>query len=211
MTDETAGGPAGVANEPEAMGQPAQVEAPAPAGPDLESLTKEVAEYRDRWMRAIAEMENLRRRTEREVADARTYGVTSFARDLLAVADNMHRALSTLTPEVREATDAVVRSMIDGVELTERELAKVLEKYGVKKLSPKDQKFDPNFHQAMFEVPDTSVPSGTVVQVVQEGYTIGERVLRPALVGVAKGGPKPAPAANDNPADASPAEPVTGK
>jgi molecular chaperone GrpE len=211
MTDETAGGPAGVANEPEAMGQTTQPEAASAAIPDPEALTKEIAEYRDRWMRAIAEMENLRRRTEREVADARTYGVTSFARDLLAVADNMRRALSTLTPEVREATDAVVRSMIEGVELTERELAKVLEKYGVKKLSPKDQKFDPNFHQAMFEVPDASVPSGTVVQVVQEGYTIGERVLRPALVGVAKGGPKPAPAANDNPADESAAEPVTGK
>ncbi|MBE7607978.1 nucleotide exchange factor GrpE, partial [Salmonella enterica subsp. enterica serovar 4:-:1,2] len=131
-------------------------------------------------LRTLAEMENLRKRTEREVADARTYGVTNFARDILTVADNMHRAMSALDDELRATADASVKSLLDGVELTERELLNVLEKHGVKKLDPMNQKFDPNRHQAMYEVEDASVPSGTVVQVVQAGYTIGERVLRPA-------------------------------
>ncbi|MBN8920510.1 MAG: nucleotide exchange factor GrpE [Rhizobiales bacterium] len=151
---------------------------------------KESAEFRDRWLRALAEMENLRRRTEREIADARSYGIAGFARDMVAAADNMRRALSAVPAELRESADAGLKALIEGVELTERELAKALGKHGVKQLEPKGQKFDPNFHQAMFEVPDATVPNGTVVQVVQDGYTIGDRVLRPALVGVAKGGPK---------------------
>jgi molecular chaperone GrpE len=113
----------------------------------------------------------------------------------------MERAMKALDDEIREKADAGVKALLDGVELTERELIKVMEKHGVKKLEPQGQKFDPNLHQAMFELPDPSVPAGTVVQVMQPGYTIGERVLRPALVGVAKGGPKAAAAeapANDN-------------
>ena len=165
-------------------------------------LAREAAELKDRLLRTLAEMENLRRRTEREVVDARTYGVTNFARDILAVADNMERALKALDDEIREKADAGVKALLDGVELTERELIKAMEKHGVRKLEPQGQKFDPNLHQAMFEIPDESVPAGTVVQVMQPGYTIGERVLRPALVGVSKGGPKaqaPADAAaNDN-------------
>jgi molecular chaperone GrpE len=128
--------------------------------------------------------------------------VTNFARDILAVADNMERAMKALDDELREKADAGVKALLDGVELTERELIKVMEKHGVKKIEPQGQKFDPNLHQAMFEIPDASVPAGTVVQIMQPGYTIGERVLRPALVGVSKGGPKgsaPADAAaNDN-------------
>src|SRR5205085_7106307 len=146
-------------------------------------------------------MENLRRRTEREVADARTYGITSFARDILAVADNMERALKALDAEIRDKADAGVKALLDGVELTERELLKVMEKHGIARIEPLGQKFDPNLHQAMFELPDPSVPVGTVVQVVQPGYTIGGLVLRPALGGVAKGGPKAPPSealANDN-------------
>jgi len=162
-----------------------------------EALAKEAGEMRDRWMRAMAEMENLRRRTEREIADARTYGIANFARDILAVADNMDRALKALDDEIRENADAGVKALLDGVELTERELHKVLEKHGVRRLEPQGQKFDPHMHQAMFEVPDASVVAGTVVQVVQDGYKIGERVLRPALVGVAKGGPKQAPAGDN--------------
>jgi molecular chaperone GrpE len=177
----------------------AQVE----TAPDLvASLTKEAADLKDRLLRTLAEMENLRRRTEREVADARAYGITNFARDILAVADNMERALKALDDELRETANAGVKALLDGVELTERELIKAMEKHGVKKLEPQGQKFDPNLHQAMYEIPDESVPAGTVVQVMQPGYTIGERVLRPALVGVSKGGPKaqaPAEAAaNDN-------------
>src|SRR5947209_16254060 len=171
--------------------------APDPAA----QLAKEAADLKDRLLRTLAEMENLRRRTEREVADARTYGVTSFARDILAVADNMERALKALDDEIRDKAEAGVKALLDGVELTERELIKVMEKHGVRKIEPQGQKFDPNLHQAMLEIPDASVPAGTVVQIMQPGYTIGERVLRPALVGVSKGGPK-APAAeapaNDN-------------
>jgi molecular chaperone GrpE len=175
--------------------------APEPAADPMAVLAKEAADMKDRLLRTLAEMENLRRRTEREVADARIYGVTNFARDILAVADNMERAMKALDEGIRAQADAGVKALLDGVELTERELLKVMEKHGVRKIEPMGQKFDPNLHQAMFELPDSSVPAGTVVQVMQPGYTIGERVLRPALVGIAKGGAK-APAgeapANDN-------------
>src|SRR5438067_13344058 len=161
----------------------------------VEALTKEAAESRDKMLRTLAEMENLRKRTAREVADARTYGITGFARDVLDIADNLQRALDAVPAEAKAAADPGLKALIEGVELTERSLLNALEKHGVKKFDPQGQKFDPNFQQAMFEVPDPSVPSGTVVQVMQAGYTIGERVLRPALVGVAKGGAKAAPAA----------------
>jgi len=164
----------------------------------VETLQKEAAEARDRMLRTLAEMENLRKRTAKEVADARLYGITGFARDVLDIADNLQRALDAVPAEARATADPGLISLIEGVELTERALHSALEKHGVKKLDPQGQKFDPNFHQAMYEVPDPSVPSGTVVQIMQAGYTIGDRVLRPALVGVAKGGAKPAPAANNN-------------
>ncbi len=197
MTDSTAGAP----QAPDAKRDGQTENAAGTGGGDPAVLAKEVAELKDRLLRTLAEMENLRRRTEREVADARVYGVTNFARDILAVADNMERAMKALDDEIREKADAGVKALLDGVELTERELIKVMEKHGVRKLEPQGQKFDPNLHQAMFELPDPSVPAGTIVQVMQPGYTIGERVLRPALVGVAKGGPKAAAGeapANDN-------------
>ncbi|MGE0751969.1 MAG: nucleotide exchange factor GrpE [Variibacter sp.] len=172
---------------------PREAEGPANVADAAAAAAKEAAEYRDRWMRGLAEMENLRRRTEREINDARTYGIAAFARDILAVADNMDRATQALDAEIRANADAEVKALLDGVELTERELLKVLEKHGVKKLDPMGEKFDPNLHQAMFEVPDPSVPPGMVSQVVQAGYTIGDRVLRPALVGVSKGGVKGRP------------------
>jgi molecular chaperone GrpE len=155
-----------------------------------EALAKEAAELRDRMLRTLAEMENLRKRTAREVADARIYGITAFARDVLDIADNLQRALDAVPAETRAAADPVLKALIEGVELTERSLLNTLEKNGVKKFDPAGEKFDPNFQQAMYEVPDPSVPAGTVVQVVQPGYTIGERVLRPALVAVSKGGAK---------------------
>jgi len=165
----------------------------------VEMLTREVAESRDKVLRTLAEMENLRKRTSREVADARTYGITGFARDVLEIADNLQRALDAVPAEARAAADPGLKALIEGVELTERSLLNALEKHGVRKLDPVGEKFDPNFHQAMFEVPDASVPAGTVVQVVQAGYMISERVLRPALVAVSKGGAKAAPlAANGN-------------
>ena len=168
---------------------------PDPAS--VEALAKEVADARDKMLRTLAEMENLRQRTRREVADAKIYGITGFARDVLDIADNLQRALDAVSPEDRAAADPGLKALIEGVELTERSLLNALEKNGVKKFDPAGQKFDPNFQQAMYEVPDPSVPSGTVVHVVQAGFMIGERVLRPALVGVSKGGAKAA-AANGN-------------
>ena len=164
----------------------------------VEALAKEVAEARDKMLRTLAEMENLRKRTQREVADARTYGIAAFARDVLDIADNLQRALDAVSVEAREAADPGLKALIEGVELTERSLHNTMEKNGVQKFDPIGEKFDPNLQQAMYEVPDSSVPTGTVVQVVQGGYTIGERVLRPALVAVAKGGAKAAPAASQD-------------
>ncbi len=169
----------------------------APAEGDAAALA---AELKDRLLRTLADMDNMRKRTAREVADAQLRGITSFAHDILGVADNMRRALDAVSPEARQGAQAAVTALIDGIELTERELLKVLEKNGVRRFAPQGEKFDPNLHQAIFEVPDASVPAGNVVQVVQPGYMIGDRVLRPAMVGVSKGGPKPAPtsANNDN-------------
>ena len=174
-----------------------------PAAPNedpMVALAREAADYKDKLLRSLAEMENLRKRTERQVADARDYGIASFARDILAVADNMERALGALDADLREKADSGTKALLDGVELTERELLKVLDKHGVKKFEPLDEKFDPNLHQAMFELPDASRPAGTVARVIQPGYMIGERILRPALVAVAKGGPRGSlePPANDN-------------
>jgi molecular chaperone GrpE len=163
------------------------------AGAVIEALNAENGQLKDRVLRTLAEMENLRRRTEREVSDAKTYGVTSFARDMLTVVDNLVRALEHFPAEARASADPSVRSMVEGVELTARDLEAVLGRHGVKKLDPKGQKFDPNFHQAIFEAPDETVPAGTVSQVVQSGWMIGDRVLRPATVGISKGGPKAAP------------------
>ena len=161
---------------------------PEEGAPD--ALTRELAEAKDRTLRTLAEMENLRKRTAREVSDARTYGISGFARDVLDIADNLQRALDAVPSEARAAADPGLKALIEGVELTERSLHNALEKHGVKKFDPAGEKFDPNVHQAMYEVPDPSVPVGTVAQVIQAGYMIGERVLRPALVGVAKGGVK---------------------
>ena len=199
MTDWTARRPDDAAAEPETAETSASTDE-AKIAALVEALSRESAENKDKLLRTLAEMENLRRRTDREVADARLYGISNFARDILAVADNMDRALAALDAELREKADAGLKALLDGVELTERELLKVLEKHGVKKFEPLGEKFDPNLHQAMFELPDPSRPAGTVAQVIQPGYMIGERVLRPALVAVAKGGPKPdaEPPANDN-------------
>ncbi|WOJ90588.1 nucleotide exchange factor GrpE [Methylocapsa polymorpha] len=158
----------------------------------LENLQLENADLKDKLLRTLADMENLRRRTEREVADAKAYGVTSFARDMLTFADNLRRAIENVPAEIRERAEGPVQALIDGIELTERDFASRLDKYGVKKLDPQGGKFDPNMQEALFEVPDESVPNGTVVQVVEPGYAIGDRVLRPAKVGISRGGPKAA-------------------
>jgi molecular chaperone GrpE len=152
----------------------------------------EISQLKDQMLRTAAEMENLRRRTQKEVADARDFSISKFARDMLGVADNLRRALDHIPEE--EKSQPGIKTLSEGVEMTERELLSALEKNGVKMINPEGQKFDPNFHQAMFEVPNTEVPNNTCVQVVQVGYVIGERMLRPAMVGVSKGGPKQAAA-----------------
>jgi len=205
MTDKAARHTA--RTQEEASRAPAAASEQAAAPEPSTALEREHAETKDRLLRALAEMENLRKRTDREIADSRLYSLTSFARDLLVVADNMHRALDAVAPELRSSADGGVKAFIEGVELTERELLKALEKNGVRQFTPQGEKFDPNVHQAMFEIPDATVPAGSVVQVVQPGYMLGDRVLRPALVGVSKGGPKmaPVPPSNDNKTPKEPA------
>ncbi|MGE0212644.1 MAG: nucleotide exchange factor GrpE, partial [Parvibaculaceae bacterium] len=154
---------------------------------ELEKLRAENAELKDRLLRAAAEADNFRKRSEREKAEATLYAATNFARDLLSVPDNLSRALAAVPPEVRAEADETMRNLFEGLEVTERDLLNVLQRHGIRRLDPKGEKFDPHFHQAMFEVPGGEAPAGTVVEVVQPGYAIGERCLRPALVGVAKG------------------------
>jgi molecular chaperone GrpE len=177
------------ANTNGAEGQ-ADAAAPRDGFAVVEALNAENAALKDRILRTLAEMENLRRRTEREVADSKTYGVTSFARDMLNVTDNLARALDHIPSEVKANADEALKGLIEGVELTARDLAAALARHGVRKLDPLGEKFDPNFHQAMFEMPDATIPAGTVTQVVQSGWRIGDRVLRPASVGVSRGGPR---------------------
>jgi len=147
----------------------------------VQALIAENASLKDKVLRTLAEMENLRRRTDKEVADAKLYGVTSFARDMLTFGDNLKRALESVPAEARAEADTALKS----------DFLSRLSRHGVRKLEPKGQKFDPNFHEALFEAHDESLVPGTVAQVVEEGYAIGDRVLRPAKVGVAKGGAKP--------------------
>ncbi|PZN98817.1 MAG: nucleotide exchange factor GrpE [Hyphomicrobiales bacterium] len=148
-------------------------------------------DLKDKLLRTLADMENLRRRTEREISDAKAYAVTSFARDLLGSADNLRRAIESLPETARATEEPALKALIEGVDLTERDLLKTLERHGVRKIDPQGEKFDPNMHQAMFEAPDPEIGKGLVSKVVQSGYKIGERVLRPALVGISAGAPKP--------------------
>lgn len=160
-----------------------------PAG-DLtreEELEARVTELKDQLLRAIAEQENVRKRADRERDQIRKFGISNFAKDLLSAADNLRRALDA-GPENLEGVDDAVRNLIIGVEMTERELLTAFEKNGIRKIDPMGEKFDYNFHQAMFEVEDTGQEAGTVVQVLQPGYAIEDRILRPAMVGVAKAG-----------------------
>lgn len=176
--------------------EPAVEEATAQSPEDIiqanfARIEAERDDLKDKLLRTLADMENLRRRTEREIADAKAYAVTSFARDMLGAADNLRRALESLPETARATEEPALKGLIEGVDLTERDLLKTLERHGVRKIDPLGEKFDPNLHQAMFEAPDAEIAKGLVSKVVQSGYKIGERVLRPALVGVSAGAPKP--------------------
>ncbi|GLI94328.1 nucleotide exchange factor GrpE [Methylocystis echinoides] len=157
---------------------------------ELENLHAEVAALKDRLLRTMAEAENVRRRAEKEVADARVYGVSNLAREMLAFADNLRRAAESVPAEARATLDPVATALLDGLEVTERDFLSRLGRFGVKQIEALGAKFDPNLHEALYEIPDETKPAGTVAQVMEQGYTIGERVLRPAKVGVTRGGPR---------------------
>jgi molecular chaperone GrpE len=173
---------------PEAEMPVDELEAPGIDARDLEilQLREESGALKDRLLRTAADMDNLRKRAEREKAEATLYAATNFARDLLSVADNMSRALAAMPADAREQADDATKNLLAGVELTERELLKVFERYNIRKVETVGAKFDPNVHQALFEVPTKDHPPGTVVQEMQSGFAIGDRCLRPAMVGVAK-------------------------
>jgi len=153
---------------------------------DVAALRVEIADLKDRLLRALAEVENTRRRAERDRLDASQYAVTRFARDMLTIADNFGRALAACPKALLEAADPQLKAVIDGVEVTERQLLSTLENYGVKLIDTADGKFDPNLHQAIAEVQAEGKPPGSIVNVVQTGYRIGDRLLRPAMVTVAR-------------------------
>jgi molecular chaperone GrpE len=159
----------------------------------LAAARAEAAQMKDQALRAMAEAENTRKRAQRDREDAQKYGITNFAREMLTVADNLRRALEAIPAETLQ-NDEALKTLYDGVAATERQLEAALGKQQIQRIWPEGERFDSNFHQAMFEVPDSGKPAGTVVQVLQAGYKIHDRLLRPALVGVAKGGPA---AAND--------------
>jgi molecular chaperone GrpE len=157
-----------------------------PREAEIEGLKEEAGKLKDQLLRTLAEMDNLRKRMEREKAEATLYAASNFAREILSVSDNMERALATAEADhLKEATQPV-KDLVAGVEMTNRELLNVFERHGIKRVDPMGEKFDPHFHQAVFEVPTNEQPPGTVVQVMQAGFKIGDRVLRPAMVGVAR-------------------------
>jgi molecular chaperone GrpE len=176
----------------------AQTDAPKHHDDIIAELRRDMSEFKDKYLRAHAEMDNLRKRTEREKEDISKYANTRLARDLLGVGDNFLRALAAVPAGAADA-DPVLKSLVDGVSMTEREFASVLEKHGVKKIEALGQPFNPHLHQAVMELPKTDVPAGTVVQVFQAGYVIEDRTLRPAMVAVSSGGVKA-----DAPADEAP-------
>ncbi len=191
MTQDNQDTPAETVAEekPTAAEQAAPAETKTPREVELEA---ELAQLKDQLLRAVAETENVRRRLETQAEERGKYAVTNFAKDMLQVADNLRRALDSIPADARE-TDAVAQKLSEGVELTERSLLSALERYNIKRVEAMGQRFDPHLHQAMMEIEDTSKPAGTVVLEMQAGYTIADRLLRPAMVGVSKGGPKPAP------------------
>ena len=159
----------------------------------IAALQSEISELKDKWLRAHADVDNLRKRVEREKEEIAKYAVTRLARDIITVGDNFQRAIDAVPTDAAQK-DPVLKSFLDGVTLTERELLNALERHGIKRQQPMNELFNPHLHQAVMEVPRADVPEGTVVQVFQPGFMIEDRVLRPAMVGVAKGGPKSAAA-----------------
>jgi molecular chaperone GrpE len=174
----------------EASGEtPAETPADTPAEERLAAVEAEAADLKDKLLRALAETENVRRRAERDRADASRYAAANFARELLKAADNMRRALESVSAEARGENEAL-ENLFVGLEITEREMLSAFERTGVRPIEALGQRFDHNLHEAMFELEDPDHPAGTVVQVLETGYMLHDRLLRPSKVGVSKGGPK---------------------
>ena len=184
MADDT-NTPEPIENEHVEIESPMAVEID-PKDIEIAQLKEEAAATKDRLLRTAADMENLRKRAEREKAEATLYAATNFARDLLSVADNMSRALAAMSEDDKDAADDATKNLLTGIELTEKELLNIFQRYGIRRVDTVGYKFDPNLHQALFELPTSEHPPGTVVQEMQSGFAIGERCLRPAMVGVAK-------------------------
>jgi molecular chaperone GrpE len=155
----------------------------------IAALQAEAADYKDKWLRAHAEVENMRKRAEREKEETAKYAVTRLARDIVGVGDNFQRAISAVPADAAE-NDPALKSFLEGVTLTERELLNVLERHGIRRQEALNEPFNPHLHQAVMEIPRSDVAEGTIVQVFQPGFMIEDRVLRPAMVATAKGGPK---------------------
>jgi molecular chaperone GrpE len=173
--------------------------APAGEGDRIALLEAEISRLKDQLLRALAETENVRRRGQRERGDAVKYGAAALVKDLLAVSDNLRRAIDSV-PGDAAVDDDRLKTLLDGVELTEKELLSVFERHHIVKLEPLGEKLDPHRHEAMYEVPDPSQPPGTVVQLIEPGYLLHDRLVRPARVGVAKGAPAEPEAPADPPA-----------
>ncbi len=171
---------------------PETAEAVVSSDARIAELEAEIAKLKNDVLYAKAEVENTRRRLEQQAEDRAKYSVSAIAKDVLSVADNLRRALDSVPPAAREGND-MANTLTVGVEMTERELLATFERYGIRMVPAQGVRFDPNLHQAMMEVEDTTQPEGTVVMVMQQGYQIHDRLLRPALVGVSKGGPKVPP------------------
>lgn len=174
--------------EPEAAPQAAPAAPPEPQPDRAQALEAEVAALKDKWLRAMAEAENIRKRVERDRDDARRYAVANFARDMATVADNLQRAVAAVDPKAR-AADPALETLVAGVEMTEKAMQAALERVGIRAIQAVGQKYDANRHEAMFEIEDASRPAGTVVQEIEKGYMIHDRLLRPSRVGISKGGP----------------------
>src|SRR5882757_7525157 len=197
-----------MASDPTAGGAPAEMPVessdpnldipPKPEGvADVEQLQAEKADLQDKLLRALAEAQNVRRRAQQDVERERKFGIERFAKDILSVADNLGRALSVL-PDDTDAIDATLRNVIVGVQATQRALQSVLERHGITRIESLGRPFNAEFHQAMMEVEDPTVPAGTIVQELVPGYLIAGRLLRAAMVAVSKGGPAIRPPSNEN-------------
>ena len=199
MSDET---------KPETQPEPVPANDVANETPELAvdeivaGLQAELAASKDQTLRALAEAENMRKRAERQVAEAKVFAIDRFARDLLGISDNLSRAIATITPDVRGSLAGEALALLEGVELTERTLISSFERHGLKPINEAGAQFDPNVHEAVAQIPSPEA-AGKVAQIFQPGWRLSDRTLRPAMVAVSKGAPAAAPAPSDDDSNAN--------